>query len=460
MRTLAALAVSLGLFGAPLLGQEPAPAPDAVPSLDEVAIADLTAWSTGLVAGVVVQGELDFLQAWGTPSQESTDSMSTTALLAFPGMSEIILAVTVRALGAAEMLDPDLPLERLVPDVTGRLGQVTLSQLLSHTAGLDNAVLPPETTWAEALDALDDDAFVAEPGEVFSVSRYSYPLAARVLERLVGMPFTEIADQAVLTPLAMSRSTFDLETARERGLVPGYRYDAAGPVEVDPTETTGGLPVLFTSTPDVLQLLSAWMAGGIRGSSPLGTAPADVPRMDPTRHFGDGITEDVEALVPQASQARDGLGFGTSIQLYPEHETGLFVWANGPVPRGTSVWIHRLVAEAVGDVEMSMASQGIPVRRSVDPNILPDGLDDLAEWQGVYRNGSSLIGLRFTDGQLSFFDGQRDLPLQGVGPATFAYRGAEGRGDSLQLLRLGERRALLFGNVAYAWESAELPSGG
>ena len=172
-----------------------------------------------------------------------------------------------------------------------------------------------------------------------------------------------------------------------------------------------------------------------------------------------GVTQDVEALVPQASLSRDDLGFGTSIQLYPDQEAGLFIWANGPVPRGTVVWIHRLLAEAVGDLEMSMASQGIPVRRSVDADAMPDGLDDLSEWQGVYRNGSSLIGLRFADGQLRFFDGQQDLPLQGIGPATFAYRGAQGMGPPLQLLRLGDRLAIIYGNVVYAWESAELPTG-
>jgi CubicO group peptidase (beta-lactamase class C family) len=448
--------------GSAAAGQEPAPAAPAqqAPNLETIVAGDLTGWATGIVAGVVVQGELDFLEAWGTAGLEATDSLEATALFAYPGMTEIMVAVTVRALGAAGMLDPQAPLSRVISEATGRLGRVTLDQLLSHTSGLDNSALPPGTTWAEALDALDDDAFVAEPGEVFSVSRYSYPLAARVLERAVGMPFRDIAAQAVLTPLGMGRSTFDLATARERGLATGYRYGENGPIAVEPVAEAAGLPVLFTAAPDVLQLLSAWMSGGIRGSSPVGGAPADVPRMDPSRHFNDGLTQDVVALVPQATVNREDLGFGTTIHLYPEQETGLFVWSNGPLPRGTVVWIRGLLAEAVGDLETSMASQGIPVRRTVDPSFMPDGLDDLAEWQGLYRNGSALIGLQYSEGQLRFFDGQNTFPLQGVGPATFAYRGEGGSGPPLQLLRLGDRLAVLYGNLAYAWESAELPSAG
>ncbi|MBT8338359.1 MAG: beta-lactamase family protein, partial [Gemmatimonadetes bacterium] len=145
-RTLAVTALtalSLGL-AAPVAAQEPAPAapPPQAPTLDAVVAEDLTSFATGMVAGVVVQGELDFLAAWGTPDRQSTDSLEATSLLASPGMTEILVAVTVRALGAAGLLDPQAPLSRILAEATGRLGQVTLDQLLSHTSGLDNAAVP------------------------------------------------------------------------------------------------------------------------------------------------------------------------------------------------------------------------------------------------------------------------------------------------------------------------------
>lgn len=455
-RGLAALLIAAATALAPST-RLAAQADDTTMNLDVMVQTDLRGLATGVVAGVVVQGELDFLQAWGTPSAESSDSLAVTAMLAFPGLTEILVAMAVRALGAAELVDPSAPLSRYLPEASGRLGRVTLDQLLSHTAGLDDALLPPEQEWDAALADLGDEAFVAEPGEVYSVSRYSYPLAARVLERLVGMPFADLATQAVLTPLAMGRSTFDPDTARARGLATGYVQGEAGPVAVEPVATFDGLPVLYTSAPDVLQLLSAWMADGIRGSSPVGTAPAAVPRMDASRHFGDGVTQDVASLVPQAWVNHEGAGFGTALHLYPDTETAVFIWSNGPVPRNTLFWIRRLVAEAVGDVETAMASQGVRVTRAVDPEAQPDGLDDLAEWQGLYRNGSALLGLRFAEEQLWFYDGRRNLPLQGIGPATFAYRGTGESGPPLQLLRLGDRRVVIYGDRAFAWESDELP---
>jgi hypothetical protein len=104
-----------------------------------------------------------------------------------------------------------------------------------------------------------------------------------------------------------------------------------------------------------------------------------------------------------------------------------------------------------------MASQGVRVTRTVDPAVRPDGLEDIADWSGLYRNGSALLGLRFTDGQLRFYDGERDLPLQGIGPATFAYRGPDESGPPLQLVRLGDRRVVIFENLAFRWESADVP---
>ncbi|MEQ9569179.1 MAG: hypothetical protein RLN75_03225, partial [Longimicrobiales bacterium] len=246
------------------------------------------------------------------------------------------------------------------------------------------------------------------------------------------------------------------DTAVARGRITGYEATEAGSRAVEPATTWEGLPVLYTAAPDVLQLLSAWMAGGIRGSSPIGTAPPAVPRLDPSRHFGDGVVQDVAALVPQAWVNHQGAGFGTSIHMYPEAEAALFVWSNGVIPRNTLFWVRRLLAEAVGDVETSMASQGVRVTRSTDPALRPDGLDDLSEWQGLYRNGAAQLGLRYTDDQLWYCDGTRDLPLQGIGPATFAYRG-EGGGPPLQLVRVGDRRVVLYGALAYAWETAEVP---
>lgn len=428
--------------------------------LDTTVRADLEGTvGTGLIAGVVVGGELDFLQSWGLAS-EGGDSLQVNATFAFPGLTEVLVAMTTRALGAGGMLDPAAPLATVVPEVSERLGEVTLDQLLTHTSGLVDDVIPADADIEAHLLALDDDDFVAAPGEVYSASRYSYPLAVLVLERLLNMSFPDIATQAVLTPLGMVSSTFDPAVAQQQNLATGYTTtQAAGRTVVEPEATLQGLPVLYTTTPDVLQLAAAWMSGGIRGSDPLVAGGEEAARLDPSRRLGDGVIVDVEALTPQAWLTRFAAGFGTTIHMYPASEAALFVMSNGPLPRNSVVWIRQRIAEAVGDVETSMASEGVPVYRSTEPTRMPTGLSDLDEWHGLYRNGPIQMGLRHVDGQLWYFDGRTDLPLRGVGPATFAYV-SQDAAVPMQLVEADGERLILFAGKAYRWESADVPASG
>lgn len=437
----------------------PTPAIQAQEAIDiESRVAmDLAGLGTGIVAGVVSGGELDFLEAWGTPSSEATDSLDVSALFAFPALTEILIAMTVRALGDAGQLDLAAPLSSYDASWTGRLGRATLDQLLSHTAGLYNGALPAGRSWAEALAAIDDDWFVAEPGEVYSNSRYSYPLAALVLERRLNAPLTEIASSALLEPLGMNASTFDPDTARAWGLATGYSVDSTGLVAVEPVATLNGLPVIYTTAPNVLQLLSAWMDGGIRGSVPVRESQLDVARLDPTRVMSDGIVQEVSVLVPYAWSTRRDAGFGTAIHMYPEQRAAMFVWGNAAIPANTMTWIRQALADAVGDIETSLAGQGVAVTRTIEAEAVPAGLDDLEAWAGLYRNGAALFGLRYRDGRLFSFDGTQDVELIGQGPATFAPRRGNGLGPPMQLIQIGDRRMVLFGNLAYQWESPTIP---
>lgn len=458
------LALAPGLAPLPLAAQIADPPADEstatmADDLDSAVRADLDGTvGTGLIAGVVSGGELSLLGSWGLES-EGGDSLQVTATFAYPALTEVLVAMTVRALGAGGMVDPTAPLGTLIPEVSDRLGQVTLDQLLTHTSGLVDALIPPAADLDSLLLGLDADDFVAEPDQVYSLSRYSYPLAALVLERVLNVPFPDIVTQAVLTPLGMVGSTFDLATAREADLATGYTTAQGGRTAVDPVDFEQGLPVLYTTTPDVLQLVAAWMTGGIRGSDPVAAGGEDAARLDPSRRLGDGVVVDVEALVPQAWLTRFAAGFGSTIHLYPDAETALFVLSNGPLPRNSVVWIRQWIAEAVGDLETQMATEGVPVYRSAEPSQMPTGLSDLGDWHGLYRNGGIQMGLRLVDGQLWYFDGRTDLPLQGVGPATFAYV-SQGAAVPMRLVETDGQRMILFAGKAYRWESADVPRSG
>jgi CubicO group peptidase (beta-lactamase class C family) len=96
--------------------------------------------------------------------------------------------------------------------------QVTVKRLLSHTAGLSlhgypgfaesltlptiEASLSGDTNGAGAVEQ------ILTPGEQFRYSGGGYTLLQLMVEEVSGMPFSQYAEQAVMTPLGMDNSSY------------------------------------------------------------------------------------------------------------------------------------------------------------------------------------------------------------------------------------------------------------
>lgn len=417
-------------------------------TLDVAVAEDLTSWRTGFVVALVHRGERQFLEAFGHPPADRDTALSSDAVFAFPALTEVLVGLTVEALDDAGVVDAGAPLSRYLPSLDSVVGTATLAQLVTHTAGLDNAARIEGETWARTLDRIDDRALVASPGTVYSKSRHSLPLAARVLERALGRPVTEVATAAILAPLGMTSSTFDLAAARRSGLVAGVeRSDEvealARPVE--PRDTVGGLPVLFTTTPDVLRLLSAWMEGRIRGRPPQEVAVAEHPVLGDARRYGGGVWVDRWQGRTRVYRVSSALGTSAGFYLLPDTRTVVFLWAAGEWPRRTAAFVMDRVGEAVGSSGWQVRPPGRSEAGTERPPPDPD------RWAGTYRNGELIFELRNTDGALTLFDGSRELALRREGETTVVAYLPDGRAAvRLELRTDGDgRRFLYYGNLAY-----------
>jgi CubicO group peptidase (beta-lactamase class C family) len=119
--------------------------------------------------------------------------------------------------------------------------QVTARHLLSHTAGIDDGFgfrgfLPGETPQtAEESLTLPQDTTADEPhgvlvtrapGAALSYSSAGYTVLQLLVEEVSGRPFASYMREAVLQPLGMSASSFDLDAieaeGRGRDLAPNY----------------------------------------------------------------------------------------------------------------------------------------------------------------------------------------------------------------------------------------------
>lgn len=175
---------------------------------------------------------------------------------------------------------------------------VTLYHLLTHTSGLPawRAVfeasgaapaspiqvdpIPREVRWARALAALNEYAFVSQPGEEVRYSDIGLMLLGEAVTRLSGArDLAEAIQQRVLDPLGLSASTFNPVQA-------GWALGDLVPTEIDFTwrkrriwgevhdenaDGVGGVAGhagLFSTAGDVARFGAAWASMQVPGIAP------------------------------------------------------------------------------------------------------------------------------------------------------------------------------------------------
>jgi len=453
MQPMTSCRIGLVLFMASVMGVRFDPA--SAQGVAEIVQRELGGFSTDAVVALDVDGELQFLEAFGRRNPRPEEPLSTSDLFAYPAMSEILLSVMIEALHTAEIVDGDAPLSIYLPNLSPGIGRITLRQLISHTAGLDDARRIEGETWDRTLDRIDDRALVAEPGLFYSRSRHSFPLAGRVLTAALGRPFDDLATTLIFDPLGMTSSTFDIEEARARGLVTGIvrNDDVASPTRtVEAVDTLTGLPVLFTTASDVVTFLSSWTAGQLSGKPPQEMASTKNPATNADRAFGGGLWVDSFRGLTRAYRLGSQLGISTEFYLIPETGSTVFIWWRGSRGRRTARFVLGAVADAAGAPPLKPAPPTPVDSEAAYP------LPSADRWAGTYRNGDLIFILRERGGGLVLFDGSRELELEARKGSRVVAKLPDGRiAVRFDLIEDGAgRRFLFFSGLAYRHAEDEL----
>ena len=409
----AALAFAIGATARPASAQI---------GLETVVPLELRGPVSGIIVGIISDGEFALLQSFGssvlaTDAADSaavatTDSLQIDAVFPFPWGTQMLLGVTARALASQNLLGLDVPISAYLTELRDtELGSATVSQLLMESAGLPDLSPPPNMSWTQLMDRAAQIPLVAAPGSAYSRSRLSYPLVARVLERVVGLPINEVLTAAVLSPLGMVQSSFSPITASEQGqLIQGYEMPADEVVPVPHVLDIGGLPVLYTSMPDLMTFVASWMAGDLRGASPVQADPWNGEGLMGNRLYVDGMWYESGRQLPRVSLRDEGVGFGVGLDLYPESGVALAVVANGQLPTGVLSWaesevevaLMEMTATTVADDAAAPAAEvaeapAEAATASADEPAEPPLPADLPDWIGTFENGGAAVTLELDD---------------------------------------------------------------
>lgn len=427
--------------------------------LEEAAAKEVVGRYSGYVVAVHDQGELAISRGFGTVAEDSPVALTPLHLFAFPALTEVLTGVLAGALHEQGVLDVGAPISTYLPQVSLALGRIRLGQLLTHTSGLDNARPPEEEDWKEILDDLDDRALFTEPGAIYSYSWYSYPLAVRVLERASGVSFQEAVETAILRPLGMNRSTFDPEAAVNLGLFTGIAdsTDSVPALQVADIETERmGLPVLFTTSGDVLRFFAMWMEGGLKGSLPLEAVPVGTPSIPRSwGSYGGGVWVDEFDGIPRVYRIRRAPSIrplspmrskeSVSFHLFPHSRSALVIWGVERVPELTSSILLSRLHEVI-----SLRGDGGTVHAPDRPKVMGSTLliSAMPEdgWVGRYINGEYFAEIRESGDGLIYFTGFAELEVTRTEDGKMEARIPDGRKafDFLLLSDASGRRYLVL----------------
>lgn len=163
-----------------------------------------------IVAGLVRDGELVWSDAVGTVDGRADGALATTdTQYRIGSISKTFVAVEVLRLRDASQIDLGDTIGKHLSEVP--FGQVTIAQLLSHSAGLQAETDGDwwERTEGDSWQALLDSGVGLRftPGTRFHYSNVGYAILGELVARLRGEPWQDAVRTGILEPLGMTRTT-------------------------------------------------------------------------------------------------------------------------------------------------------------------------------------------------------------------------------------------------------------
>jgi serine beta-lactamase-like protein LACTB len=179
--------------------------------------------------------ELLWAEAFGKVDLELDVAATTAHRFRLGSVSKIIAATLAAELAARGTVDLDAPIARYMPDLPSQHHATTLRQLLTHRGGIRHYAAKDESAEApghidrrmymsnaDILAVFIDDPLVAQPGERVSYSTFGYTLASIVLETAAKLPFPELVQREIATPLGLATLCADAPMPLVPNRVSGY----------------------------------------------------------------------------------------------------------------------------------------------------------------------------------------------------------------------------------------------
>ncbi|MFE1873039.1 serine hydrolase domain-containing protein [Streptomyces sp. NPDC059496] len=182
----------------------------------------------GSAVGVLLDGQ-EIYASHGVTSLGNPLPVDEETLFPLASVSKTFTATALMRLVAEGKVDLDKPVRSYVPELKladeQAAAQITVMNLLNHTAGLDWNLIDDgegDRSLAGLVAKLPQLSLIAPPGTRASYSQAGYNLAGRVIEKVTGLPFEQAMASLVLDPVGLADTVYGLAEVMVRKFAVGY----------------------------------------------------------------------------------------------------------------------------------------------------------------------------------------------------------------------------------------------
>lgn len=300
----------------------------------------------GGVAMVLRRGKVAYLHTFGQRDREANSQMKADSIFRIASQSKALTSVGIMILQEEGKLLISDPVSKFIPgfanstvavpkegggyDVVKAKRQITIRDLLTHTAGISYGGGPAKDKWdaakisgfyfsdrdepiAATISRMAELPMDAHPGERY-IYGYSTDILGAVIEKASGQPFDQFLQTRILDPLGMKDTSFYLPPAKAERLAVVYsakdgkieRAPDAGTIQSQghyvngPRKSFSGGAGLLSTANDYARFLQMMLNGGqLEGKRILSRKSVDLMTVDHLKGL----------------PFRDGQGFGLGFSV-------------------------------------------------------------------------------------------------------------------------------------------------
>jgi CubicO group peptidase (beta-lactamase class C family) len=175
----------------------------------------LSSETPGGVVGVIKNGKIIFIKAYGLANVETKEPNKTSTLLNLGSVSKQFTAAAILLLANEKKLSLKDDIRKYLPDFPDYGYTITIENLIHHTCGIrSNDVLALMAGTQDSIETQDgiysliikQKSLNFKPGDEFLYSNSGYVLLVKIIEKTSGMKFSKFIEQRIFQPLGMNQT--------------------------------------------------------------------------------------------------------------------------------------------------------------------------------------------------------------------------------------------------------------